>query len=194
MTQTLPPCPSCGPAFLAWLQRDAALSERWQTLPRRTLRRQQVLVEQGQPLQALWWVEQGLLRASVVDAEGRERNQGFFPELQWLGLPGGLPASPWQLQALEPSRLVELDAQALQRLQQDWPEASALLMQGLSLGLAHQTAREQQLLLQDAASRYQQFLAEHAALAARLSLRQIAAYLGITDVALSRIRRRLRER
>jgi hypothetical protein len=53
-----------------------------------------------------------------------------------------------------------------------------------------QSRREAELLLLDAAQRYQSFLEEFRALANRIPLHQVASYIGITNVALSRLRRR----
>jgi len=190
------PCPVCGPAFLDWLQLDAERLGQWQALPRRRLAR-----GQRWPGEGLAWVERGLLRSYFLDAQGRERNHGFYPELQWLGLPVALlpafvPASvpaAGIVEALEPSELVEVSGPALQALRQAWPQALDLILQGLAAGLARQTLREQQLLMLDATTRYQRFLADEPALAQRLAQKQLASYLGITEVALSRLRRRLRE-
>ncbi|MEJ5999910.1 Crp/Fnr family transcriptional regulator [Paucibacter soli] len=190
---TTTPCPVCGPAFLDWLQQDAERLAQWRALPRRRLAR-----GQRWPGEGLAWVERGLLRGMFIDAQGRERNHAFYPELQWLGLPGAVGAAaavaaPAIVEALEPSELVELSGPALHALQHAWPQALELILRGLAAGLARQTAREQQLLMLDATARYQRFLADEPALAQRLALKQVASYLGITEVALSRLRRRLRE-
>lgn len=186
------PCPVCGPAFLDWLQLDATRLAQWQALPRRRLAR-----GQHWPGEGLAWVERGLLRSYFLDAQGRERNHAFYPELQWLGLPvAWVPAAApaaGMVEALEPSELVELSGPALQALQRAWPQALELILQGLAAGLARQTLREQQLLMLDATARYQRFLADEPALARRLAQKQVASYLGITEVALSRLRRRLRD-
>lgn len=59
--------------------------------------------------------------------------------------------------------------------------------------LERKRAREANLLCLTAEDRYLTFLAEEAPLAARLQQQEVAAYLRITPVALSRIRRRLRQ-
>lgn len=192
-SETAPTCPICGPALLAHLQQSPARLARWAALPRLALQRGQVLLRAGETPAALWWVEQGLLRASFLDASGRERNHAFYPEQQWLGLPGPPQPSPVSLEALEPSRLCVLPYAALQQWQAEEPGLAELLWQGLSAQVQRLTAREQQWLMLDAGQRYQRFLAEEPELAQRLKQRQLASYLGITDVALSRIRRRLRE-
>jgi CRP-like cAMP-binding protein len=186
-------CPICGPALLDHLQQSPARLARWGALQRVTVKRGQVLLRTGETPGALWWVEQGLLRASFLDASGRERSHAFYPEQHWLGLPGVPQPSPVTLDALEPSRLCVLPYAALQRWQADEPGLAELLWQGLSTQVQRLTTREQQWLMLDASQRYQRFLLEEPELARRLKQRHLASHLGITDVALSRIRRRLRE-
>jgi CRP-like cAMP-binding protein len=53
--------------------------------------------------------------------------------------------------------------------------------------------REGEFLLDSAEQRYQRLLTEQPELAERLPLYHLASYLGVTDVALSRIRRRLKQ-
>lgn len=186
-------CPICGPALQAWLAQSAPRLRRWQRLPRLQLRRGQALLRAGETPTALWLVEQGLLRASFLDAQGRERNHAFHAEQQWLGLPGTPQPSPYNLDALESSRLCVLPYAELRAWQAEEPGLAELLWQGLALQIQRLTAREQQWLMLDAGERYLRFLREEPALATRLRQRQLASYLGISDVALSRIRRRLRE-
>ncbi len=188
---SLSDCPVCGPPLLQWLQQQApALRQRWQALPRLQLRRGEGLLGVGERVEAVWLVEQGLLRSYFLDGEGRERNHGFHAELHWLGLPPPAAASRYGLQALEPCRLLVLSHAELARWQTEAPDLAGLLTRALALDIQRLTERNQQLLMLDAPTRYRRFMAEEPALAARLAQRQIASYLGITDVALSRIRRR----
>ena len=52
--------------------------------------------------------------------------------------------------------------------------------------------REMAFLLDDAQTRYRRFLEQEGALSARIPLHHIASYPGMTPVALSRIRRRMK--
>jgi CRP-like cAMP-binding protein len=53
-------------------------------------------------------------------------------------------------------------------------------------------AREKELLLDSLEVRYQRFLQEFPGLADRIPQYHIASYLGVTDVALSRIRKKIK--
>lgn len=69
-----------------------------------------------------------------------------------------------------------------------WRELTARLTEQLYL---RQEARQRELLLEDATSRYLGFVGSDPGLARRLTQAQIASYVGVTPVALSRIRARL---
>ncbi|MCV2367986.1 Crp/Fnr family transcriptional regulator [Roseateles oligotrophus] len=184
-------CPACGPELLAFLQAEPGRFQRWQALPRRQLKRGDCLLRAGEVAPALWFVEVGLLRGQFLDADGRERIHAFYPELQWLGLPGAEQASPYTLEAMERSQLVVFTHAELQGWQALWPGIGELLWQALAVQVRRLTERQQQWLMLDAGARYQSFLRDEPSLARRLKLKDVASYLGLTNVALSRIRRRL---
>ncbi len=184
-------CPACGPELLAFLQQSPERLQRWQALPRRQLKRGDCLLRAGEVAPALWLVEAGLLRGHFLDADGRERIHAFYPELQWLGLPGAAQPSPYTLEALERSQLVVLTPAELRDWQAQWPGIGELLWQALAVQVRRLTERQQQWLMLDASARYLGFLRDEPSLARRLKLKDVASYLGLTNVALSRIRRRL---
>ncbi|MEK8052623.1 Crp/Fnr family transcriptional regulator [Ideonella sp. DXS22W] len=190
-------CPACGPAFASWLAAQPERQAAWAALPRRAVAAGEVLQAVGQPMAAVWFVEQGLLRSHFLDAQGRERNCAFHPEGQWAGMPpprGAPVAASVAIEALEPGRLVALSHAALVALLQHQPGWQATLTDALVANLMAQSRREASLTMHSAEERYALFLAEQPDLAARLALHHVASYLGITNVALSRIRRRIRQR
>lgn len=187
-------CPACGPTFLSWLAADAALREAWAQLARRELEPGATLHAAGAPLRFAWFVERGLLRSCFVGADGRERNRGFHAEGQWAGAPPAqqpLPAG-FAIEAIEASVVVELAHAELLRWQVAHPQVQSVLIDAVAASLATLTQREAALLMDSAEQRYRHFVESQPALARRLPLHQVASYLGITNVALSRIRRRLR--
>lgn len=187
-----PACLACDPQIAKQLAADPALQAHWAALPRRQVRRGACLVQAGDALNASWFVAQGLARSVLRGADGTERNAGFFAEGDWIGF--GLPPEPGAslvaVEALEPLHLVELPHAQLRHWQAVSPLAQQLLTSALHWSADRQAARLAELLLLDAGQRYDAFRAQQPALAARLPQLQLARYLGITDVALSRIRAR----
>lgn len=193
---TMTDCLACGPDLLRWIDADPPLRDAWSRLARRRVARGAALHAAGVPARSVWWVEHGLLRSFFLDAAGQERNRAFHAEGQWAGgppSPRGLPADV-AIEALEASVVVELPHAELQRWQAVHPVVQGALLDAQAAQVATLSHREAALLMDSATERYQRFLRDEPALARRLPLVQVASYLGITNVALSRIRRRLADR
>lgn len=122
------------------------------------------------------------------------RNRSFHTPGHWVA--GGLPTqslpSPCTIEALEPLQVVELDFATLRNLRQQVPCLQPVLEEALAYLFVQHAQREAQLLTLSPEARYRAFLAEHAALLPRLPQHQVASYLGISPVSLSRIRARMR--
>lgn len=165
----------------------------WLALPRRQLPAKTVLHEAGRTLDRTWLIERGLVRSYFLDAQGREHNRGFHAEGAWVGS-GIVPmpcVSPFSLETMEPTQLVELAYSVLQGWKQRYPAVVPLLDEAMACMVLSQTQRESQLLALTPPERYAAFVQEHGALSARIPLHHVASYLGITNVSLSRIRARI---
>jgi CRP-like cAMP-binding protein len=187
-------CAACLPEALARvIAADPVLAARWQSLPQRRLKAGDTLLRIGEPARHVWWISQGLLRFYFLSADGLERNKSFHAEGAWVGsgMPPRSSPSPYAIEALEATELLELSYESLEDAIARFPAVETVHAEALGWAFSEQVAREAELLSEDAASRYTRFLRERPALAARLPLHHIASHLGITNVALSRIRRRL---
>lgn len=158
------------------------------------LARGATLLGAGQPWRQLWWVAEGGLRLYYLDRQGRSANKNFHlaGTLLWPVTPdlAQRPVDFW-VEALVPSRVFAVAWPDWVVAAQGWPAWQAFERQALASLLQEKMRREQQLLQLTAAARYQALRAERPDWAAQVPLRHLASYLGITDVALSRIRRRL---
>lgn len=190
-------CPACGPDFVRWLDADRSRKADWLALPRRRIPAGQLLQQAGHISGAIWFVEQGLLRSHFLDVDGRDHNCAFYPEAQWAGMPpprGKASVAPFAIEALEDSRVVELSHAAMGVWLQRRPELQSTLSDALSANLLALSRRESTLMMDNAEQRYLRFLSEQPEIASRIALYHVASYLGITNVALSRIRRRIKSR
>ncbi|WP_157982610.1 Crp/Fnr family transcriptional regulator [Simplicispira lacusdiani] len=190
-----PSCQVCDPATLqALLQAQPTLAALWPTLPRRSHAAGTELLRVGEASTRCWLIEQGLVRMYYLSDQGVARNRSFHAQGHWVA--GGLPTqslpSPCTIEALEPLQTVELDFATLRNLRQQVPCLQPLLEEALGYLFAQHAQREAQLLTLSPEARYRAFLAEHAALLPRLPQHQVASYLGISPVSLSRIRARMR--
>lgn len=179
----------------------SALHSLLATSPVRDFAAGESLIDPAQTNSPLWFVHDGLLRLYLLDADGDHYNLGFHG-------PGELVAGRFALsegticcaeralgvEALQATRASALSLASLNRLRRDDAEFAAWLIERL-LGLsAERLGREADLVQRSASDRYCELLSKRPDLLAQVPLHQIAAWLGITAVALSRIRRRLAQR
>lgn len=153
-------------------------------------------IREGTVPQRFAFVGSGLFRYYYVNSRGGEFTKGFFSEGTCIVSYTAMierRASYYTIEALEDSTVFALDYGAWQQLYRSHPCWSALLIALLTKGYTKKETREREFLLHTAEKRYRSFLAEYPSLEQRIPQRLVASYLGITPVALSRIRRRMRQ-
>lgn len=152
------------------------------------------LLREGERWQHLWWLERGALRLYYLDRDGQAANKNFYLDgaMVWPITPAlrDQPVHFW-VEALEPSRIWALPWNGWAAATQGFAPWQALEHRVLAALLQDKMAREHAFLQLSATERYLALQAVHPDWLARIPLRQLASWLGITDVALSRIRRRL---
>ncbi|HDO1315634.1 Crp/Fnr family transcriptional regulator [Aeromonas veronii] len=184
-----PKAPSLA-AFLCTMGLDVALSEAISLrLPRQTLRAGQALLAQGAEQEAACYIEAGIARACHYTRDGQERCKEFYFEGElcllydsWLT---GSPAR-YQLEALTELHVVRVPLTLL-----DEPAWQPVCMALLRLQLGYKERKEAFLLLHSPEERYRELCHTFPHWPARLTQVQLANYIGISPVTLSRIRRRI---
>ncbi|MGN5181489.1 Crp/Fnr family transcriptional regulator [Aeromonas veronii] len=177
-------------AFLCTMGLDAAQSEAISLrLPRQTLRAGQALLAQGAEQDAAFYIEAGIARACHYTRDGQERCKEFYFEGElcllydsWLT---GSPAR-YQLEALTELQVVRMPLTLL-----DEPAWQPVCMALLRLQLGYKERKEAFLLLHSPEERYRELCHTFPHWPARLTQVQLANYIGISPVTLSRIRRRI---
>lgn len=142
-------------------------------------------------------VTDGLIKLVYDTAAGQEWIKAFVAEDMFFAsmsalLPSG--QTSFSACALQRTEVERLDYAVIATLAERHMAWQRLLAQAFQFYGARKEARERSLLTQTAEERYLHFLAEHPQLAARISQKDLASYIRITPVALSRIRARLRQR
>jgi len=97
----------------------------------------------------------------------------------------------YTVQALEDASLLVVDYHRWQNLFQGHNCWMNLLFALVEKGYMKKEARERELLILSAEERYRSFLYEYPDIEKRIKQHLIASYLGITPVALSRIRKEM---
>lgn len=185
------PCTVCEPGWLISLCADVRMRHYWDGLPRINLAAGQAWCT-GAESDAVCWVETGLLATVFADAQGRERVHHFHSAAHWLTPPFGLPAQDWRIEAQVPSRLLVMDARQLEEAKVLDKRVHDWMLQALMAERQRLIQREHQWLMFSAAERYLKVLQEAPGWLEQVPQHRLASYLGVTDVALSRIRRRLK--
>src|SRR3990172_13271074 len=128
-----------------------------------------------------------------IRKDGREFNKSFhFESSLVLPITTAMESQPslFYLSTVEKSAVWTAPAAAVVRELLEHGSWAAVQAQLLSRLVTSKLAREHDLLTLDGRTRYQKLCTESPELFHRVPLRMLATYLGITDVSLSRIRRK----
>ena len=182
-------------AMTEWVQ----LSElQWQTFSNIFYEKQfsanEQLLQPGSTTYELMFVSEGLLRFYYLSEEGIESNKAFVTEGNFAG---PLAASGLNLpimygvEALETTTVLAADLQVFSSLFEEHPVFDRFGRMLAELILQRKELRTRSLLQKTAKQRYVDFRKDHPELLKRVPQFQIASYLGVTEVSLSRIKREL---
>lgn len=156
----------------------------------RALERGDCLARMGEVSNHYGWVITGLMRRFSVSPDGEEVVRGFVEPGGFVGsyrsMLAGLPSNQ-TIDALERSHLLVGDYSEFVKLYDRhpcWQEFGRKLAEQLFL---IRDQREAELLTLTATERYERFLQQHASLVGRIPQHQIASFLGVTPVSLSRL-------
>lgn len=155
-----------------------------------------VLLRAGDVAQRLFLIEQGGARLYSVDAQGREVSTQFFFEGEVVcSLESFLTGCPSALYlvTMECCHLRVLDGPALKAQVQATPALQADLQSLMQQRLIHYVNLYASAIADSPTQRYLALQKTHQQQLDRIPLHILAAYLGVSAVHLSRIRRKLRE-
>lgn len=161
---------------------------------RRTVAMLRHFAHAGERTETVGYCIGGLFRLYYITPDGAEFNKSFCMPGEFVASYGALLQdipSYISIQALTDSELVVFryrDYKMLYDRHPCWERFGRLIAEQLFVS---KETRERELLLLSAEDRYRLFLERYGPVAAVIPQYHIASYLGITPVALSRIRRRL---
>ncbi|MBU1427194.1 MAG: Crp/Fnr family transcriptional regulator [Gammaproteobacteria bacterium] len=140
------------------------------------------------------YVKTGLVRYFYLTEDGRERNHAFAPEgslVTCLPLFVGAGPCSFTAEALEATATISIPYSVFQKSPNDHECWTLLKLRLLEYSIMRREQRVMEFLMDSAETRYRKFLAQYGKISHRLPQYHIASYLGITPVALSRIRKRI---
>ncbi len=166
-----------------------------QRLSERTFEKNDYLVRAGDVANNLYFIVRGLARFFYSTEDGKEFNKHFAMENGYatsfhslvLGEPCG-----YFIQALERTETIVLPNHVLNEFYDRHPCWERLGRRNAENLALFKEMREKEFLLDSLETRYRRFLKEYPGVADRIPQYHIASYLGVTDVALSRLRKKIK--
>jgi CRP-like cAMP-binding protein len=163
-------------------------------LQSKKIKRKDFLLKQGNVCKTENFIVKGCLRTYTIDENGFEHIVLFGIEDWWVGdLYSFLTQSPatYFIDALEDTEILQITKSNLDKLFDEVPKFEKFFRLILQNAFIAQQQRINQNLSFTAEQRYTDFITKYPQLEQRLSQKQVAAYLGITPVFLSMLRRKL---
>lgn len=153
------------------------------------------LVKAGEKSNRVYSITRGLVRYFYITESGKEFNKyfvtdnGFFGSFSslFLDMPCG-----FFIQALEETEVLAITKSSMEEMYSRhicWERVGRLSAMAF---ICHMELREKEFLLDPLEVRYTRLIREHPDLIDRIPQYHIASYLGVTDVALSRMRKKNR--
>lgn len=154
----------------------------------------ELFVRAGDVPTKIAFIAQGLMRIYFISEDGKQFNKSFLAENEFItALSGAILGEPAlvSIQAMEPTELLTINFSELQKLYEQfnyWQAIGRIITEQIFI---RKEKREGQFLLSSAEERYRSFRKESPNLENRIPDYHIASYLGITPVALSRIKKQV---
>ena len=158
------------------------------------LNRKDFLLKQGDICKTENFIVKGCLRSYTIDDNGYEHIIMFGIEDWWVGdLYSFLTHSPanYFIDALEDTEILQITKSNLDKLYECVPKFERFFRLILQNAFIAQQQRINQNLSFTAEQRYLEFISKYPKLEQRLTQKQVSAYLGITPVFLSMLRKKL---
>ena len=153
------------------------------------------LFSQGDSDSNVYFVKSGLLKAYYIRADGKEHIKSFLPEGSIIGSMVALvddDPCTFSLSAAEDGSVIALPFARLKEAAGQDIGLANVLIDFLSVYGKRKERREYELLSLSPEERYSILLETMPGVAERVSQADLAAYIGVTPQALSRIKRRQR--
>lgn len=158
------------------------------------LKKNELLLLQGQISQQTFFVCNGCLRIYFNSEDGQEATRYFAFENQFAtALVSFITSEPSEefIQAIEPSEILYISHSDFHFLLETIPSWEKFYRLYLEKAYVNNTNRLMSFLTQDAAEKYKQLLAENPGIKKRLPNKSVASYLNISQETLSRLKSKI---
>jgi CRP-like cAMP-binding protein len=156
----------------------------------RTFNKNELLLKPGEVCKYFYYIEQGLTKSFSYNND-KEFIMAFYQEdMMFTELSSYLSKRPskYILIALEPTTVKYIHQEAIEKLCKKHHCIETLIRKLFTITSACFMERISEMLEENAKERYNNFINDYPTLLQRISLGDLANYIGITQVSLSRIR------
>lgn len=151
------------------------------------------IFRQGDDDHSLYFIKEGFLKAYYITSEGKEFVKSFITAGHMItsltAAYGGAKCS-FNLLCMEDVSLIKIDFKSMMDFSLSNPETLKMMVETLITLAQKKERREYELLCLSAEERYHLLWQENPEIFKKITQNDIAKYLGITPVALSRIKKR----
>lgn len=152
------------------------------------------VIKVGEMQKEMNYVYSGLIRAYFINEKGEDITTNFTDEkkyfVDYTALKENKP-SRFYFQTIEPTILISTSKEHLQVCIDKYPEIDRYLRLMLEDFFSYTLRRLESFLLDNAETRYLNFINEYPTLYNRVPITQLCSYLGVERQSLTRIRKKL---
>ncbi|MCI1959352.1 MAG: Crp/Fnr family transcriptional regulator [Clostridia bacterium] len=152
------------------------------------------IIRQGDALNTLYFIINGIVRGYYLDESGREITKCFSKENQFAGMEGllGPSKASFSVECLEDVTCIALPYQIFHASTNISRQFYELLEKTSKTKMLDLENHYKDLMLLDAEGRYRMFLKRYASIEQRIKQEYIASYIGIQPSSLCRIKRKMK--
>ncbi len=157
-----------------------------------TLAKGDYFLREGQINRRIGWITAGVCRYAYITPNGDEHTKYFVKEGQFVSSTNSFTnqeSSQESIQAMTDVKLYSISRESYLQLFNDLPNWGQLIQKITEYSYAKKVRDISPMVVQDAKTRYEQFLQNQPDVLQRVPLGYIANYLGMTQQSLSRLRR-----
>ncbi|WP_374363789.1 Crp/Fnr family transcriptional regulator [Cloacibacterium sp.] len=158
------------------------------------LKKKQILIHENEIQKSIAFIYSGLIRSYFIDENGKEINNAFFSENEFVTDYLSFikqQKTKYTFECLEDCILISIPFETVEIAFDKYKNFANFGRKIAEWALENRTKKYESFLFETAEERYLRFIAENRPILNRISLSHLASYLGIERQSLSRIRSKI---
>ena len=158
------------------------------------LKKKQILIHENEIQKSIAFIYSGLIRSYFIDENGKEINNAFFSENEFVTDYLSFikqQKTKYTFECLEDCILISIPFETVETAFDKYKNFANFGRKIAEWALENRTKKHESFLFETAEERYLRFFAENKPILNRISLSHLASYLGIERQSLSRIRSKI---